>query len=93
MVFLILDEEDCFQGNTQLLPEETCVTIRFQGGHERAAKYYGKLLDYIQEQGYAVCGYSKEITMIDDGLTKDASQFVTEIQIPVCRTADRRDQR
>lgn len=98
MVFLILDEEDRFLGSTQLLPEETCVTIRFRGGHERAAKYYGRLIDYIQEQGYTVSGYSKEITMIDDGLTNDSSQFVTEIQIPVRRTQDlprehRRDQR
>lgn len=83
MVFLILDAEDCFRGNTVLLPEELCVTLRFQGGHEQAAGYYDRLMQYIGEHHYEIAGFSKEITMIDYGLTNDISKFVTEIQIPV----------
>lgn len=83
LAFLLLDPEDSFQGSTTLLPEETCLTIRFRGGHERAAGYYRRLLRYIREHGLTVCGFSKEITMIDYGFTDDVSQFVTEIQIPV----------
>lgn len=83
MVFLILDEEDCFRGNTVVLPEEQCVTLRFQGGHEQAARYYDRLMQYIEECHYEITGFSKEITMIDYGLTNDVSKFVTEIQIPV----------
>lgn len=83
IVFIILDEEDSFKGSTMLLPGEICVTIRFQGGHERAAEYYSRLMDYIEEKHYRVTGFSKEITMIDYGLTDDISKFVTEIQIPV----------
>ena len=49
----------------------------------QAPEYYGKLIEYIRKNDYKVCGFSREITMIDDGLTSDASQFVTEIQIPV----------
>lgn len=85
IVFILLDEEDSFHGETMLLPEEECVMIRFQGGHKEAPEHYGKLMDYIQEKGLVVNGFSREITMIDDGLTSDASQFVTEIQIPVKR--------
>lgn len=83
IVFIILDEEDNFKGTTILLPEETCVTVRFQGGHEKAAHYYERLMDYIKENHGTVNGFSKEITMIDYGLTNDTSKFVTEIQIPV----------
>lgn len=83
MVFILLDEEDSFRGETVVLPAEDCVTIRFQGGHSQAPEYYGKLIEYIRKNDYKVCGFSREITMIDDGLTSDASQFVTEIQIPV----------
>ncbi len=32
-----------------------------------------------------VCGTSREITLIDYGLTNDPEKFVTEIQIPVKR--------
>ena len=40
-------------------------------------------MEYIRENGYKIRSFSQEITMIDDGLTSDVSQFVTEIQIPV----------
>lgn len=83
LVFVILDEEDHFRGETMLLEPETCVVMRFQGSHERAPEYYGKMMNYIEENGYTVSGFSKELTMIDYGLTNDTSKFVTEIQIPV----------
>lgn len=83
IVFILLDEEDHFKGNTVCLPEETCLSVRFQGGHERAPVYYEKLMSFIEENNYSISGFSKEITMIDYGLTNDVTKFVTEIQIPV----------
>ncbi len=88
IVFIILDEEDKFKGEMIRLPEETCVTIRFCGGHEKAPAYYDKLMDYIEENHYIISGFSKEITMIDYGLTNDVSRFVTEIQIPVRKNGE-----
>ena len=85
LVFLILDDEDHFLGKTSLLPETDCVTIRFQGGHENAVRYYGLLLDYIEQNHLKITDFSREITMIDNGFTDDTSQHVTEIQIPVER--------
>ncbi len=46
----------------------------------------------MEENGLCVDGFSKEITMIDDGFTGDADKFVTEIQIPV-RPGNRRGDR
>ena len=83
IVFILLDEEDHFKGNTVCLSEETCLSVRFQGGHERAPVYYEKLMSFIEENNYSISGFSKEITMIDYGLTNDVTKFVTEIQIPV----------
>lgn len=83
LVFIILDKEDSFRGTTISLPEETCVSIRFQGGHDKAAAYYHELMQYIEDHHYTVDGFSKEVTMIDYGLTSDESKFVTEIQIPI----------
>ena len=83
MVFIILDDEDSFKGSTILLLAESCVTIRFRGGHENAPRYYEMLIKYIENNKYIISGFSKEITMIDYGLTDDVSKFVTEIQIPV----------
>ena len=83
LVFLLLDEEDHFHGNVSELPASDCLTIRFQGGHENAVHYYGLLLNYIEEHHMKITGFSREITMIDNGFTDDTSMFVTEIQIPV----------
>lgn len=83
MVFIILDREDVYTGTVENIPEETCVTIRFCGSHKDAGKYYVKLCDFIAEKHMRIANFSKEITMIDYGMTNDTDKFVTEIQIPV----------
>ncbi len=83
LVFLLLDEEDTYEGEIIRLPAGEYATVRFCGGHREAPGYYQKLLDFCREQGMEVAGFSQEITLIDDGMTKDATQFVTEISIPV----------
>lgn len=83
LVFLLLGDEDGFSDSAVPLPAETCAAIRFQGTHAQAAQYYGRLMAFITQNHYAVSGFSKEITMIDSGLTNDPAKFVTEIQIPI----------
>lgn len=82
-IFLILDEEDYFEGNVTQIPETMCVSVRFRGSHAEAAGQYQKLMGYIEEHGLKINGFSREITMIDYGLTNDINKFVTEISIPV----------
>lgn len=82
-VFLVLDAEDRFQGETLLLPEATCARIRFRGSHPQAPRKYEKLLAYLRTNHLEVAGFSREITMVDEGLTSDTEKFLTEISIPV----------
>lgn len=82
-IFLILDEEDQFDGEITVLPETLCATIRFHGSHTESPAQYRKLLAYIKEHKLRISGFSREITMIDYGITNDLSKFVTEISIPV----------
>lgn len=83
-IFLILDQEDVFFGETLTLPEMFCVRLRFRGSHTEAAVQYKKLLDYIKKHQMQIVGFSREITLIDYGITNDAEKFVSEICIPVC---------
>lgn len=83
MVFLLLDEEDFYEGTVAEFPKETCVSIRFCGSHNEAPIYYRKLDDFIAKHKLKITSFSREITMIDYGITNDTSRFVTEIQIPV----------
>ena len=82
-MFLLLDEEDLPQSEPSLFPETACLSIRFRGSHERAAHYYSLLMDAMDSRHLQPSGFSREITMIDGGLTSDTSAYVTEITIPV----------
>ena len=82
-VFLVLDEEDQFDGPTLRLPGTLCVRLRFCGVHSQAQRHYHTLMDAIRAQNLEPTGFSREITMIDYGLTSDPQKFVTEICIPV----------
>ena len=57
--------------------------MRFRDSHREAEGYYRRLMEYIRRERLEILGPSKEITMIDDGMTSDTEKFVTEIQIPV----------
>lgn len=82
-VYMILDDEDDYVGETITLPSSTCITIRFCGTHKEAPVYYDKIFKYLEEHHYQIDGNSREVTLIDDGLTHDINQFVTEITIPI----------
>ena len=82
-IFLVLDDEDRYEGETILLPETLCVTVRFRGSHPEAPAQYARMMDYMQAHGLEIAGFSREITLIDYGLTSDSDKFVTEISIPV----------
>ena len=81
--FLMLDPEDTVRGEFETLPETQCVSLRFPGSHPEAPAFYEKLLKFIRKNHLSVAGFSREITLIDDGLTRHTEEFVTEIQIPV----------
>ena len=63
--------------------EVLCVRLCFCGSHAEAPEQYKKLLDYIKKHQMQIVGFSREITLIDYGITNDTEKFVTEICIPV----------
>ena len=81
--FLMLDQDDIYSGKTSILPETLCVRIRFRGSHPEAARQYEILLNYIEKENLQIAGFSREVTLIDNGITSDTGKFVTEICIPV----------
>lgn len=82
-IFLMLDNEDIYNEDTLTLPEMQCVRLRFCGSHTEAPEHYDKLLAYIADHSLRISGFSREITLIDYGVTNDPEKFVTEICIPV----------
>lgn len=82
-VFLMLDEGDEVTGKTVSFPALDCVSIRFAGSHTEAPLYYEKLREFMKRNGLSPAGFSREITLIDYGLTGDTSKFATKISVPV----------
>ncbi len=82
-VFLVLDEEDVYEGAVEEHPEELCASVCFCGSHKEADVHYQKLMEYIERYEMEIAGFSREITMIDYGITNDTEKFVTEIRIPI----------
>ncbi len=82
-VFLVLDDEDDFEGKVISFPPALCVSVRFCGSHSEAPGQYRRLKEYIDNNKLKINGFSREITLIDYGITNDTNKFVTEIRIPV----------
>ena len=82
-IFLILDDEDIYNGETIPMAGTLCVRLCFRGSHAEAPGQYKKLLDYIKKHQMQIVGFSREITLIDCGITNDPEKFVTEICIPI----------
>ena len=51
--------------------------------HLQSPERYRRLMDYIRANHLQPDGFSREITLLDYGLTNDTEKFVTEITIPV----------
>lgn len=83
--FVIVEEDTCKKELTKVFPKAKYISIRFNGYHEDAPKYYKKLDDYINENNYEIIDDSIEIQLVDPSLITSKSEMVTEIQIPVRR--------
>lgn len=83
-IFLIPDDaNDSISTGIEIFPAGKYVCIDFNGSHSSSPNYYKKLLTYIEEKKYQICGNSFERTLIDFALTKNLDEYLTEIQIPV----------
>lgn len=61
LIFLILDDEDIYDGETMPMAESLCVRICFRGSHAEAPGQHKKLLGYIRKHQMQIVGFSREI--------------------------------
>lgn len=79
------------KGESELINFQTFEEVKeaaclfHKGSYETLPISYGKVLKYIEENGYEICGNIRE-SYIDGAWNKDTDEdWLTEIQIPVCR--------
>jgi DNA-binding transcriptional MerR regulator len=88
-VFIVVERADSHVGSVERIAGGPFACIRFRGTHADAARYYAKLVDFIEESGLVLAGDSVETTLIDAGMTSDESRFVTELQIPITLSSEK----
>lgn len=87
-IFVVLEQGDCYDGEIETVPAGRYLTLRYCGTHTQSAGHYEKLLACLEDKGYELAGNSVEITLVDAGITDDASKYVTELQLPVKMAGD-----
>ena len=65
------------------------VVVPFQNGIAAIGGYLSdrsdELAQFLAANGLQIAGFSREITLIDNCISDDPAQYVTEIRIPVAR--------
>lgn len=82
---LVYKEEACqSSAHTYVLEEGLYATVLYTGAdHKDSPAYYKVLMDSIIREGYTIVGDAIERVIIDEHLTTNPKEFITEIQIPI----------
>lgn len=81
--FVIVEEGQYEKNIVKVFPKSKYLSIRYNGYHKDAPKYYKKLDEYIIKNNYEIIDDSIEIQLVDPSLITCESEMVSEIQIPV----------
>ena len=81
--FAIVEEGQYEKNLIKVFPKAKYLSIRYNGYHKDAPKYYKKLDEYIIKNNYEIIDDSIEIQLVDPSLITCESEMVSEIQIPV----------
>lgn len=82
-IFLLTEEEDIESSLITTFPKGKYASIYYRGDHNESSPYYKVLLDYIKKNGLQIIGDSIERVIIDQYISKNKEDFLTEIQIQV----------
>jgi len=65
------------------VPEITAAVAFFQGGFDETPKGYEEVYKWIEDNGYEIDGPGRSIGRHGPWDREDASEYVTEIQVPI----------
>lgn len=82
-IFLIVEDEEVSNDLVTILAKGTYVCMYYNDRRIEASAYYERLFTYIEEHGYTIIGDAIERTIIDEYISKNEEEFLSEIQIPV----------
>jgi DNA-binding transcriptional MerR regulator len=86
MAIVLFVEED-YETNDKIvkIPAAEYACIYFKGDNSQSPKYYKRLYEYIDENGWKANNNLIERTVINNYISDDAEEYITEIQVPVVK--------
>lgn len=82
-IFMLTNEDYADQRLVSTIQAGKYVCIYHNGNHSQSAQYYDQLLAYLEEQQFQIIGDAVERTIIDQYISRDPADYLTEIQIPI----------
>lgn len=82
-IFILCEDHITDHERAAVFPEGTYACIYFRGDRSASPDYYKILLDGIHKKRLQIAGDSIERTLIDDSISRNPEDHLTEIQIPV----------
>jgi effector-binding domain-containing protein len=64
---------------------EQAACLVHEGSYEGLSDAYGQLIGWIEAHGYQIVGPNREVYIKGPGAEYQPSQYVTELQFPVCK--------
>lgn len=82
-------ELEDLNANTPLtvIKASTYACMLFIGPYSDIDRHYDRLLDWIIENDYEICGHSIEMNIVDYDFSDSDDEFVSELQIPIRKKA------
>ncbi|RKL65249.1 MerR family transcriptional regulator [Salipaludibacillus neizhouensis] len=82
-IFILTEEEDIESSFITTFQKGKYASIFYRGDHNESSPYYKVLLDYIKKNGLQMMGDSIERVIINQYISKNEEDYLTEIQIQV----------
>ncbi|MBO9128993.1 MerR family transcriptional regulator [Bacillus sp. 165] len=78
-----LEEKERLYNAVTTFPEDVYACIFYRGIHLNCPPYYQRLLTFIENNQYEIKGDAIERTIIDQFISNNPKEYITEIQIPI----------
>lgn len=82
-VCIPVDAEDAEKDYIRIFPAFDAVSAIHYGPYNQEAQTYAKMLMWIAQEGYEICGAAIENYLIDGIFTENEEEYITELLIPI----------
>ncbi|GAB3070557.1 MerR family transcriptional regulator [Salinicoccus sesuvii] len=82
-IFILDEDRDADTSLSDVLPGGKYACVYYNGSHSHSYHPYKQLLEYIHENNYKITGDAVERTIINQYISSQEEDYLTEFQIPI----------